>query len=99
MLKFGVAIGALLLMGACATNTQTSDATSGKRLTASEKIGTSTETNEAGEEIICRRSKETGSRVKYTKVCGTQAEWDVMDDANNEMMRDMTRDRAASNSS
>ncbi|MEM1390689.1 MAG: hypothetical protein AAGG45_06375 [Pseudomonadota bacterium] len=98
MMKYGLAVGTLLLLGACATDTQTSDATSAKRLTASEKIGTTTAVNENGEEIICRRQKETGSRVKYKEVCGTQAQWDQLDDANREMMKDMTGDRAASNS-
>ena len=98
MIKYGLAFGALLLMGACATDVQSAE-TTGKRLTASEKIGTTVEVNEAGEEIICRRQKATGSRVKFNEVCGTQAQWDTLDDNNREMMRDMTGDRAASNSS
>ncbi|MEM1037096.1 MAG: hypothetical protein AAGI14_10090 [Pseudomonadota bacterium] len=98
MIKYGLAFGALLLMGACATDVQSAE-TTGKRLTASEKIGTTVEVNEAGEEIICRREKQTGSRLKYNEVCGTQAEWDRADQENREKMRDLRGRRAASNSS
>ncbi len=49
------------------------------------------ETNEAGEEIICRKDKQTGSRIRVTKVCGTQAEWDKIDEENDKHMKDMNK--------
>jgi len=49
------------------------------------------EINEDGEEIICRKDLATGSRVRYTKVCGTKAEWDSIDDANDEQMKSLTK--------
>lgn len=49
------------------------------------------EVNEAGEEIICRKDDATGSRIKKIKICGTQAEWDQIDEANDKHMKDMTK--------
>lgn len=60
------------------------------------KTGTTRNTNEAGEEIICKREYATGSRVKFTEVCGTQQEWDLMEAANQKQLKDMTGDRAYS---
>ena len=55
--------------------------------------------NEEGEEIICRREYETGSRVKFTEVCGTAEDWERMNEANREFLKDATGSRAVSNSS
>lgn len=60
------------------------------------KTGTTRNTNEDGEEIICKREYATGSRVKFTEVCGTQQEWDLMEAANQKQLKDMTGDRAYS---
>ena len=63
----------------------------------SSTTGTKTSTNEAGEEIICKRDYATGSRVKYNEICGTADDWVRIEEANQRKMRDLT-DSAASNS-
>lgn len=35
----------------------------------------------ASEEQVCRRGKETGSRLRAKRVCHTRAEWDQLDAA------------------
>lgn len=60
------------------------------------KTGTTRNTNEEGEEIICKRQYATGSRVKFNEVCGTAEEWDALADANKKQLKDMTGDRAFS---
>ncbi|MAK60534.1 MAG: hypothetical protein CMK09_06120 [Ponticaulis sp.] len=64
------------------------------RTPTSASIGTQVTTNEAGEEIICKREYATGSRVKFTEICGTEQEWSRIEDANREALRDATGDRA-----
>lgn len=63
---------------------------------ASTKIGSTTSTNEEGEEITCKRDYATGSRVKYTEICGTEEEWSQMSDANQKFLKDATGERAFS---
>lgn len=65
---------------------------SGKKATYANE--TTTETNEAGEEVICRKKIATGSRVRATKRCATQAEWDSYDDEVKKRMKDMTHARS-----
>ncbi|MAK62630.1 MAG: hypothetical protein CMK09_16800 [Ponticaulis sp.] len=61
----------------------------------SSTVGTKVSTNEAGEEIICKRDYATGSRVKYNEICGTAEEWVLIEEANQRKMRDMTESPAA----
>lgn len=55
--------------------------------------GTSVKTNEAGEEVICRKKTQTGSRLRKTERCATQAEWDAFDEEVQRRMKDMTNAR------
>lgn len=70
-----------------------------ERASAANNRDTQAKVNEDGEELICRREYETGSRVKFTEVCGTEEDWARMDDANREFLKDATGQRAVSNSS
>lgn len=63
---------------------------------ASTKIGSKTAMNDQGEEITCKRDYATGSRVKYTEICGTAEEWDRIEDANRKFLKDATGERAFS---
>ncbi len=87
--------GACIAMSACTT---TSTSPQQVASAPSTKIGTTKGEDENGDEIICRRDYETGSRVKFTEVCGTQEEWDIMDRETRDFMKDATGQRAASNS-
>ena len=87
------AVSGLLALGGCQSDPSLN------RLTAGEKIGTSVEVNEAGEEVICRRTPMPNSRVRFTKTCGTQAQWDLWDEETRRNMQDSTKNRAASPSS
>ena len=69
-----------------------------ERVSAANNRDTQVAVNEEGEEIICRREYETGSRVRFTEVCGTAADWDRMSEANRDFLKDATGARAASNS-
>ncbi len=92
-MKLFMAATAVLLMGACASSTENSGVLNGSAL--AEKT---VETNEDGEEIICKREKETGSRVRVKEVCGTAEEWERMREANRKGVNDLTGNRSASNS-
>jgi hypothetical protein len=51
---------------------------------------TTIETNSAGVEVICRKKTSTGSRVRVTERCATQAQWDAFDEEVSRRMKDMT---------
>ena len=70
-----------------------------ERASAASNRDTQVAVNEEGEEIICRREYETGSRVKFTEGCGTAEDWERMNEANREFLKDATGSRAVSNSS
>ena len=77
----------------CLASCSTTETAPHKPMSAT--IGTTKSTNEAGEEITCNRQYATGSRVKFTEVCGTAAEWSEIEDANQRALRDMTESAAA----
>jgi hypothetical protein len=89
MLKIIAASAALFGLAACVSG-QTTEY-SGKRADYSSK--TTIEANEDGEEVICRKKPQTGSRVRMTKRCATQAEWDAYDEEVQRRMKDMTNAR------
>lgn len=76
-------------LAACATDTTTQ--LSAERDFRNSK--TTTDTNEAGEDVICRTKAQTGSRLRKTKRCATQAEWDAFDEEVQRRMKDMTNAR------
>jgi hypothetical protein len=87
MLKIMLAASAGLVLVGCATSGEYD----GKRADYSDKK--TVETNAAGEELICRKKTETGSRLRGTKKCATQAEWDAHDENVRQSMKDMTNGR------
>lgn len=87
-----IASGAVL--SACTTAEQAPPPPPAENVKIVGKTGTTHNVNEEGEEIICRREYATGSRVKFTEVCGTAEEWDTLADANKKQLKDMTGDRA-----
>ncbi|MEQ3747398.1 MAG: hypothetical protein ABNH53_14325 [Henriciella sp.] len=80
---------AALALGGCVSS---SAEHAGKKATYANE--TTVQTNEAGEEVICRKKVETGSRLRATKRCATQAEWDAYDDEVKKRMKDMTHARS-----
>ena len=93
----GLLGGALALMAGCSTTPAQSDAEKVSRV-SSQRTGTTTKTSEEGEELICRKDYATGSRVKFTEICGTEEDWERMDSETRDFMKDNTSKRAASNS-
>ena len=98
MLKTVVFAGALLGLGACASTYEAPqsriDPETGQQITvlkANEIPNKMVEVNEDGEELICRTDSETGSRIKKRRICGTQAQWDSLDQANQQFSKDMQR--------
>lgn len=43
----------------------------------------------AGQEIVCRKEKETGSLIKSRKTCHSRAQWAYIDDTNQQQTRTM----------
>jgi hypothetical protein len=58
--------------------------------------GTQTETAvplaDRGDEIVCRKEKETGSLVKTRKTCHSRAQWQYIDEVNQTQTRAMQDD-------
>lgn len=111
MMKYVFAGAAALMLGACTTTgADGADGVDGASVAvagADQQKGvmngramadTKIETNEDGEEIICKREKATGSRVRVNEICGTKAQWDQKREANRKGLNDLTGNRAASNS-
>lgn len=44
------------------------------------------------QEVVCRRDKETGSLVKAKKTCHTRAQWQYIDDTNQQFSRQLVDD-------
>ncbi len=47
---------------------------------------------DAGQEIICRKTKETGSLIKAKKTCHSKSQWAYIDDQNQTLGRRMVED-------
>jgi len=92
-MKIAMAATAVLFIGACASATANSGVLGGSAL--ADKTVT---TNEDGEEIICKREKATGSRLRVNEICGTAKQWEAKQEANRRGFRDLTGDSSASNS-
>jgi molybdenum-dependent DNA-binding transcriptional regulator ModE len=45
-----------------------------------------------GQEIVCRKVKETGSLIKAKKTCHSKAQWAYIDDQNQTLGRKMVED-------
>ena len=91
--------GTALMIAGCATTAapkQTAELDPNVKIVG--KTGKTTNVNEDGETIICKRNYEVGSRVRFTEICGTPKEWEIMREDARKKMKDMTGDRAASNS-
>lgn len=90
---------AALGLSACATGTPPKKvAELGDNVKIVGKTGTTRNVNEDGKTIICKRDYETGSRVRFTEICGTEKEWEIIREDSANTLKDMTGDRAASNS-
>ena len=61
-------------------------------LSAEQPAPTEIKTAAAEEKKICRKTEVTGSRLGSKKVCKTKAEWQRVDDAAQEYMRELNRD-------
>ena len=44
---------------------------------------------QGGEQRICKHMTKTGTLVRRKKVCGTQKDWDALEDASIEYTREM----------
>jgi Spy/CpxP family protein refolding chaperone len=64
--------------------------------TPSVAAGTQTESAvplaDRGDEIVCRKEKETGSLVKTRKTCHSRAQWQYIDEVNQSQTRAMQDD-------
>jgi hypothetical protein len=47
--------------------------------------------NKNGEQILCRRNAQTGSRLQHTTTCLTAREWTRMRNSSRKTLEDMTR--------
>lgn len=45
-----------------------------------------------GDEIVCRKVKETGSLVKARRTCHSRAEWKDLDEQNQRVSRQLVQD-------
>ena len=53
---------------------------------------TPTVTTDRSQDIVCRKEKETGSLVKSKKTCHSRAQWQYIDDTNQQFSRTMVDD-------
>ena len=94
-MKIVIMAAAMALLGACASSTSTAN---NGVLNGRAMADKTVKTNEDGEEIICKREKATGSRVRVNEICGTAEQWEQKREANRKGLNDLTGNRAASNS-
>lgn len=55
------------------------------------EAGNSDEATADQDKLICRKDKVTGSRVRTTRICKTQAEWDDINRAGRASVDNMSR--------
>jgi hypothetical protein len=96
--KKRVVVMAGFLLAACASPTpkQVDDSgTAAPELTAEGIVAAQaagyTLVNRNGEQILCRRDAQTGSRLQHTTTCLTAREWTRMRNSSRKTLEDMTR--------